>query len=78
MKSDSILFGKYGAYFIEPLLLRGRCIEWVNSIEYLSTHIIGGHEKSFDIQPPKRHFYAARNATMAHAKTYDESLHLTL
>jgi hypothetical protein len=60
------------------MLLQGQCIEWVNSIEYLGTHIVSSNKIAWDIQLPKRHFYAASTAIIANAKTLDELLHLTL
>jgi hypothetical protein len=78
LKSHNILFGKCKTRSIEPMLLQGHRIEWVNSIEYLGTHIVSGNKITWDIQLPKRHFYAACNAIIAHAKTLDELLHLTL
>jgi hypothetical protein len=55
-----------------------QCREWVNSIDYLGTHIVSGHKMTWDIQLPKCHLHAACKAIIAHAKTLDKLLHLTL
>jgi hypothetical protein len=60
------------------MLLQGYCIEWVSSIEYPGTRILRCNKITWDIQPLQRHFYTACNAVIAHAKTSNEVLHLSL
>ena len=43
------MLGKCKSRDIEPMLVRNHNIEWVNEMEYLGTHTIGGNKMSFDI-----------------------------
>jgi hypothetical protein len=76
-KSHCIVFGKCCSS-VTPMCLNGINIEWVNTIEYLGTCIVGGKKLRFDIARVKRGFYAACNSINSHAKTFDEILQLSL
>jgi hypothetical protein len=78
LKSHCIIFGKCVTRSIQPMLLQGHCIDWVSSIDYLGTRVLGGLKLMWDMQKPKRHFYSACNAIIAHTRTSDELLHLSL
>jgi len=60
------------------MLLNNYSIVWVDSFKYLGVHADGETRMTFDILPVKHSFYSACNIILAHAKSMDQLLHLSL
>ena len=62
----------------DALQLGNGAVMWCDTIEYLGIHFSSGKRVQVDIDPTRRHFYAASNSIFMDASHQDQLISLNL